>query len=237
MRPTLNLVFHRIVASESEIGSRFDVDRRLFHALLAETKKWISSQENIERVRVYFDDNHKSALIYGVGAVADVGFIGVAAVPVESIGRVGHCSLSELDQLRSAGFSVVPHGHTHVALATYKNDVLSETPSIGIYRNRPAGRDAVLTAPEVLFQLQQSRSAAPFQDVSEFVLPYGLYNDSTIDINRRHSVFCVLTGCDSYLDCGEPLRNRYLITGDRQLSSIKEDMQNLSPRSSQVNRS
>lgn len=229
MMCTLNLVFHRIVDAPRDIQSAFDVERGFLATLLSETRSWLGTQDVIRRVRVYFDDNHKSTLSCGITAVASVAFKGVCAVPVESIGQPGRCSEDDLAVLASCGFAVVPHGFSHVGLAIYDDKGAPRpTPPGGVYQNRPPGRDSVLTAEEVLFQLRESRTALRGCGDSEFVLPYGLYNDSTIAINREHHVFDFLTTCDPLLDFGQPLRPRYLVRGGTDVQSTMDSIRRLS---------
>lgn len=231
MTSTLNLVLHRIVESACDVESRYDVELSFIETLLRAISEWVSAERSVSNVRVYFDDNYESVATFGADIVAKFGFEGVAAVPVESIGQPGFCSADDLRELSSAGFRIVPHGYTHAALALYDGDLLMSTPPGGLYQCTPSGRDTILTSEEVHFQLRESRQSIPSRTgESEFVLPYGLYNEDTISINTRYGLFDFLTTCDPFLDSGEPLRPRYLVKAPYSVGATIDEIRRLECR-------
>lgn len=232
MKFNLNVVFHEIAESEKHINSRYTVGLMFFESLLTTLRRFLINQHRIQQIRLYFDDNHASCRHFAMAAVARTPFIGVAAVPVDSIGRSGYCSIEELRLLRQGGFEVLPHGFSHTALAIYENGILLTTANGGLYRKMPMGKEIALTEQEVLFQLTESkRSLKEFAPV-EFVLPYGLYNDKTIAINAVSDIYQRLATCDPFLDSGENLRPRILITNDITIDETMRLIRNLLPRPS-----
>lgn len=228
----LNLVFHKIVESESLVAEPYTVDISFFKSLLKWLRDFCDSQKLVQGVRIYFDDNHRSTICLAAPILCETPFRGINAVPVESIGVLSHCSYEELLTLNRSGFEIVPHGFSHSALAIFRGDSLQPTPLGGLYRNMPSGKECVLTEEEVRFQLIESRYALGGFEPTEFVLPYGLYNQQTVSINKRHQVYKRLATCDSFLDAGECLRPRLLVTSDRSMDSTARIIKILEPRPS-----
>ena len=224
----LNLAFHKIVSSESQIDSRYTVEERFFKSVIEALRSLASKQLQIRQICIFFDDNHSSCFHIAAPDVAGTPFKGAVAVPIESIGQQGFCSVEELRSLHQNGYDILPHGYSHAALATYVGNTLQGTPNGGLYRNMHGGKGTVLTEREVLFQLIESKKALQEFSPVDFVLPYGSYNEKTILINSAHGVYQRLVTCDPFLDADEILRPRLLITNeltvDQTMQSILTPM-------------
>src|SRR5262245_53056156 len=109
MTLAINLAFHRIVNSRKHIESDYDIDQAQLHDILAAIKS-LGRKNGVALVRAYFDDNDVSVLTTAQPVVAAVDCVGICAVPVESIGREGCCTLANLASLSGRGFGIVPHG-------------------------------------------------------------------------------------------------------------------------------
>ncbi len=205
---SINLAFHDIVRAPEELRTEYDVRLRSFTEIVDRCRRLGIAG----RVRLYFDDNHRSLYgnIVGEVDVSDFQEI-VAAVPLTSLGSDGRGTLADVEHARSAGVRIVPHGYSHVRLASYdsRGNLLS-TPLRGPYADsRAVGRP--LSENEVLFQLVESRGAFDQDGPAEFVLPYGCYNSTTLALNERLGLYDVLTTSDFEVDVGQELRPRLLV--------------------------
>jgi len=82
-------------------------------------------------------------------------------------------------------------------------------------------------------QLVESRKqleAIGIQKIDEFVLPYGLYNNQTLEINKKTAKYKYISTCDEYLDSGEQLKPRFLITSDISVKETINKIKRLQPR-------
>ena len=139
--------------------------------------------------------------------------------------------------LQVNGVNIVPHGVSHSALCIYSGDKLLGTRYGGIYQNTPYGKGGSLTENEVLSQLLESKKALEaigIKHIEEFVLPYGLYNREILEINRKMSIYKHLSTCDEYLDSGELLRPRFLITNDLSVELTIDRIMKLKPREGKI---
>ncbi len=113
---SINLAFHDIVRAPEELRTEYDVRLRSFTEIVDRCRRLGIAG----RVRLYFDDNHRSLYgnIVGEVDVSDFQEI-VAAVPLTSLGSDGRGTLADVEHARSAGVRIVPHGYSHVRLASY----------------------------------------------------------------------------------------------------------------------
>jgi hypothetical protein len=205
---SINLVFHDIVRASEQQQGNYDVRLGSFTEIVDRCRRLGIAG----RVRLYFDDNHRSLYDVVIGEVDVRGFQDVvAAVPVTSLDKDGRGTRADLEQARSTGVRVVPHGYSHVRLASYDSwGNLQPTPLGGPYADsRAAGRR--LSENEVLFQLIESREAFDQDGPAELVLPYGCYNRTTLALNERLGLYDVLATSDFEIDLGQQTRPRLLV--------------------------
>jgi len=221
---SINLVFHDIVRTCEEERGKYDVWLGSFVEIVDRCRRLGIAG----RVRLYFDDNHRSLYDVVIDKVDVRDFQEVvAAVPVTSLGGDGRGTRADVEQARSTGVRIVPHGYSHVRLASYDSrGNLLPTPLDGPYAaNRDSGRQ--LSENEVLFQLVESREAFDQEGPTELVLPYGCYNRTTLALNERLGLYDVLTTSDFEIDLGQQLRPRLLVTAvdtadDVEMRILKE---------------
>lgn len=217
----VNLTFHDIVPKDAPRG-RYDVSESSFWEIV----EWSLVIGLAPHIRIYFDDNYESFHSkilprLETGRFADV----IAAVPISSIGEPGRAGWDQLQDAELHGVRIVPHGFSHVRLASYSNGILLPTPLGGKYRNRPDELDGPLAENEVLYQLVEAHDVIPAQ---EFVLPYGCYNRATIECNARLGLYDWLATADFDFDRGQHLRPRLLV--ERGLDSPEELCQRILKR-------
>ena len=126
-------------------------------------------------------------------------------------------SPEDVKWIHEAGFSVYSHGVSHAALAIFNQKTLLNTPLLGIYQNRPYGKDAALEEAEVKYQLIESSNYIESMigiEPKSFVLPFGLYNEQTVFIAAAFSSYAKLYTCDKAFDTGQFLSPRLLVTQD-----------------------
>ena len=222
---SINLAFHDIVRTPEERRTAYDVSLGSFTEVVDRCRLLRIAG----RVRLYFDDNYRSLYDFMIGEVDVRDFQEiVAAVPFTSLGGDGRGTLADVEHARSAGVRVVPHGYSHVRLASYDSrGNLLPTPLRGPYADsRAVGRP--LSENEVLFQLVESRGAFDQDGPAELVLPYGCYNRTTLALNERLGLYDVLTTSDFEVDVGQELRPRLLVkatdTGDDIERRILEEV-------------
>lgn len=209
LNASINLVFHNIIeASLDTTESRYDATPESFARLVA----LCEDLDICQRTRLYFDDNHLAQFelftAVDLSAFQEV----VAAVPVTSIGQPGRATAADLDDARNRGVRVAPHGHSHVRLASYNaHGTCLPTPLGGAYAACRSGVRRRLTENQVLFQLVESREHFHQPGDTEFVLPYGCYNSTTLALNQRLGLYTHLTTTDFALDTRQELRPRLLI--------------------------
>lgn len=225
----LNICLHNIVDEASEVLTVYDLTRgQLAHLEVALDK--LRSKNVFSSYELFFDDGYESFinLARSYDFKIKKQFIH-AAVITERLGLDGYMSPEDIKWIYNAGFSVYAHGVSHSALAIFNQKALLSTPSLGIYRNRPYGKDAVLGEAEVRYQLIESSNylesllgAKP----SSFVLPYGLYNEQTVFIAATFSSYAKLYTCDKAYDAGQFLSPRLLVTQDN-IDNIENEVMNL----------
>lgn len=217
----LNLVAHDVIASEAERRSEFDLTIEVLKGLI----EWLAQLEIASSIRMYFDDNLRSQLdvINSLAGELSAFAAVVLAVPVTSIGMPGRGSDSDLSSFASlATTSVVPHGYSHVRLASYDAaGQLLPTSIGGPYADQST---EPLRENEVLFQFVESKEHSLFQSASEFVLPYGCYNQSTVALNDQFAIYETLSRAEFFceLDVGQELRPRFLLRGLNTLASLEK---------------
>jgi len=230
--PNLNICLHNIVANPSEIKNIYDLTTDQLEKVFSLCEQ-ACLDLSLDYVNYYFDDGYvsfKTQIAQKSWNIPRHRLI--VAVVTESIGSDSKLSDKDIRRLYNDGFGIVPHGVSHAALAVFdETDKLLGTPTdTSTYRNSIYGKSIALNSSEVLFQLTESRkqlkSVEPMVSFSEFVLPYGLYNEQTILIARQAEYERLLT-CHSGIDNGQFLAPRHLIT-QNNISTLESDLRNLS---------
>lgn len=205
----VNIVFHKILLARADVDERFSVERPAFDTIV----DWLRTTGLAAYTRIYFDDNHESS--HHTVASSDLTGLAeiVIAVPAATIGHPETGDLAALHRSQSSGVRIAAHGYEHVRLASYDSGgALLTTPAGGPYAPAsPTTTAAPLTENQVLYQLVQSAEALAAFAPSEFVLPYGCFNATTVALNERFGLFAHLATADFDLDVGQELRPRLLI--------------------------
>lgn len=215
----INLVFHDILIGPSP--DPFAIRTTYFDDLT----RWLIKTGLSRWIRLYFDDNLASFYKHVLPVLSVQQFGGVSlAIPVTSIDRPGYGSSRDLQRASESSIHLLPHGYSHVALASYSGNSPLPTPLGGLYRDRDAKRDSPPSENEVLFQLIESSESYPFQSSTEFVLPYGAYNATVVAINQRLGIYRTLARAECHLeiDAGQELRPRLLVDARRMAQGFED---------------
>lgn len=212
---TVNICLHNIVENSSLIKSIYDLT---FNQLKTLTDDLIALKNNnyISDYNIFFDDGYRSF----IEVSRKINF-GVSnnqihlAIITGQIGTAGKLNNNDLKEINRQGFSIESHSVSHASLALYLDGVLIDTPKNGLYRNMPYGKKYVLSEQEVLYQLKKSAedliNSLNLEQIS-FVLPYGLYNQTTVDIATKNTSYKRLYTCDVAFDKGQYLAPRLIVT-------------------------
>jgi hypothetical protein len=143
------------------------------------------------------------------------GYIIHAAIITGRIGQEGYLETDEIKKLHDIGVIIDSHGVSHSALAVFQGKTLLDTHPGGEYRDMPYGKENTLTIEEVKYQLAESKQLLEGiikNKVSNFVLPFGLYNKETIAIASYSTNYEKIYTCHEAYDTGQYLAPRLLIT-------------------------
>jgi Polysaccharide deacetylase len=211
----LNLVFHNIVEVESQIDNPYTVTQKKFIEITEEIQRLISERAvEFDDFSIYFDDGYASFkdLILSV-LKSELYTKTVLTIVCDDIGQPGFLNSKDLTNFKNLGIQISSHGISHSSLAMYQGDTLLPTLKGGMYSTALKGRSAQLCDMQVLYQLIESKKILEtlVGVIDEFVLPYGIYNERTILLNERFSVYTFIATCDEYLDSNERLKPRVLI--------------------------
>lgn len=221
MHRNLNICLHNIVEKQSDIRSIYD----LTVSQLLELNDRIASRcvDSYDSYTFYFDDGYKS-----FGDIVCNLNLGInkenirCAIIIDRIGTPGKLSLDEINALDAQGYGIDSHGMSHAALAVFENGKPLPTLSNGEYQNSSYGQGMALTEQEVLFQLIASKhtlESSLNKMINNFVLPFGLYNNQTIQIIAAKTNYRRILTCHSGIDRGQFLAPRLLVT-QNELSNI-----------------
>jgi len=213
----VNLVFHSIAPSSETIESVFAVTTDFFSVLIHSVEDAaLRGLAKFDNFRIYFDDGYESSLLtitkqaWLNPALCTIGII------TDKVGTDGYLNWKQIIELRHRGVNIASHGTSHAALAIYEGEILKSTPNGGLYQNSPIGRTKALAMEEVRYQYQESKKILEEKigAINEFIFPYGLYNKEAIKLNAEQAYYSTLSTCDSYLDQGDMIRPRFIITND-----------------------
>jgi peptidoglycan/xylan/chitin deacetylase (PgdA/CDA1 family) len=217
----LNLVLHRIADDREKSDDLYTTTTEQ----LRDLAEWLAMSGLMSHTRLYFDDNDSSFFERALPILENKGLHEIVlAVPVSSIGQPGRGSLEQLMEADGLGIRIAAHGMTHVPLASYEADELLSTPSGGKYEITEVPPNSPLTENQVLFQLVEAKEHLRRFSPSEFVLPFGCFNSTTVAINERHVLFEFLGTSDAGLDFGQVLRPRRLVTATTTPTTIEAEL-------------
>lgn len=217
----LNLVFHNIVSSPKDLKNIYTVTLDYYLDLLKKLDNAPATYNALfSQYHIYFDDGDASFNDLVFPKIVDFSKFTLAVV-TDDIGKKGYLTKDMLKKYDHNGIIISSHGVSHSSLAFYENGVLQKTPSDGLYINSEMGQKRSLSENEILYQLRESKIFLRNllrHDIDEFVLPYGIYNDSILNINETNHVYNFISTCDEYLDRGKKLRPRFLVNNTRSVS-------------------
>jgi hypothetical protein len=182
-----NLCFHDIADDPSVIYT-------LPMSYLLAVTEALRAQGIADRVTIYFDDGYVS-LVEAVRTLLACApeLELVAALTLSFLGQPGHIGWADIDPLYESGVRVAAHGREHLHM-----DQLDDS--------------EILRHSEILRQFVASRDALQAYRPDEFVFPFGSYNETVVEINKRHEFFPVLTTVEYGWDHGQSLRPRLMVT-------------------------
>ncbi len=217
----VNICLHNVVENEGELSSIYDITK----AQLLEVVATLTQARNkgvIGQYELFFDDGYQS--FWDICRSLDLGIehgrIHVAVI-TDLIGTPGRLNQHEIKKLFEEGFSIDSHGASHAALAIFINDRLEPTLEGGVYQNSPYGKNSSLSHEELRFQiLESSRALEKITGIPPkyFVLPFGLYNQQTLDALESEAIYEKVYSCDASFETQDFLVPRLLITQE----NIKE---------------
>ena len=215
----LNLVFHNIVKNKKDVNNDFCVTKDYYFELTQKIKNLIrENKTNFKQICFYFDDGYLSFKDLIFLSIKDNWLSYYLAIVTDWINKDNFLSEKDLIFLRDSGVNICSHGISHSSLAIYADDKLQATPRGGEYINIFKGKKKVLTQNEVVYQLKESKRILERilgQPVNEFVLPYGLYNNQTLQINGNNGLYKTISTCEEFLDNGKNLKPRFLVMNTR----------------------
>ncbi len=226
----LNLIFHNIVKSEKDINNKYTVTLDYYLQLLDQIEQLLKSHKTLfSSYHVYFDDGYISFhdIVYPKIKIFSKYTL---AIVTNSLNKEGFLTDKMLIDYDNKGISISSHGVSHSSLSFYEKGVLQSTRVNGKYGNTPRGQNKPLSENEVIFQFKESQKYLQTllnHKINEFVLPYGLYNNRTVSLNKAGNYYKYMSTCDEYLDSGQSLRPRFLIDHENTIEQTILKIQNL----------
>lgn len=228
MSRNLNICLHNVVENEDQIQSIYDITESQLIDMNTLLKTFQGNK--YDAYTFYFDDGYKS--FNDIVSKTDLGLTKErirCAIIVDEIDLPNRLTTQQIRTLSREGYGIDSHGTSHAALASFDEGRLLATALGGIYRNRPYGQEGCLTKQEVLFQLHESQQSLEDilgENVTDFVLPYGLYNSQTLEIIASKTTYKKILTCHAGIDTGRILAPRLLITQEN-INDIKNIINDL----------
>lgn len=229
----LNLIFHNIVKSEKDVNNKYTVILDYYLELLERIGRLVKDHKTLfSDYHIYFDDGHISFHNIVYPKIKDFSRYTLAVV-INELNKEDFLNNKLLLEYDKKEIIISSHGVSHSSLAFYENGVLQNTSTGGEYENTQRGQNKALSENEVVFQIKESQiylQKLLDHEIKEFVLPYGLYNNHTITLNKVGNYYKYLATCDEYLDSGQFLRPRFLINNERTIEETIQIISNLVKR-------
>lgn len=227
----LNLCLHNIISDGAKLSSPYELKVEQLRKVI-ETAEVGKVQGSYDDFVLYFDDSYESfsSTVVTLDFLSHIPKTNIrVAVIVEKLGRPGYMRQEDVVRMNAEGYRIGSHGYSHAALAVFDDGSLQDTPSEGQYKAVPYGQGEPLTVNEIRYQIIESKKfledliKAP---VEEFILPYGLYNKTVIDLIQKSGLYKKALTCHTALDLGDFLAPRHLVTQDN-LNTIGDTLFNL----------
>ena len=229
MNTYLNLVFHYLSDNPSD---DWTLTIEKYFSIINGIDKLIELKRiRFSKYRIYFDDGERSFFDNLYPLVKDRLSTITLGITTDFIGKSNYLKAEEIKFLKNKGVNIASHGVSHAAVAIYDHEDIVLLPTLegGSYKNLSAGKTKRLKENEVVFQYLESykKLISLVGEIDEFIFPYGLYNDRSLQINDRLKLYRYLTTCDSKLDSGSFLRPRYLINNSKPVTKILDEVSKL----------
>jgi hypothetical protein len=231
MNRKLNICLHNVVGNDTHINSIYDITRDQLLRLNDLLRQNIDKE--YDTYDLYFDDGYKS--FKDIVCFLDLGISHNhirCAVISDQVGDKNKLTESEIQDLSAEGYGIDSHGTSHAALAVFKDKKLLPTSTGGEYTNSAYGQDEQLSENQVLFQAIESKISLEkllHTPINNFVLPYGLYNEQTIQIITSKTNYRKILTCHPGIDTGQVLAPRLLITQEN-INDVESILKTLSDR-------
>lgn len=228
----LNIVFHDVVFATKNITNKYTVTIDYYLKLINILDQKIKNQETLfSNYHVYFDDGYISFnnLIYQT--IKDFSKFTLAIVTGD-INKDGFLTDSLIKIYDKKGITISSHGVSHASLGFFKNGILETTPTEGCFKNSPKGQNKTLSENEIFYQLKKSQSYLEKildHKIHEFVLPYGIYNKTLLQINKSNNLYQFISTCNEYLDNRGSLKPRFLINNEKSINQTINEILVLRP--------
>lgn len=229
MLHNLNVCLHNIVDTDKQIQSIYDITTQ--QLLNLNTLLKMLRGIRYESYTLYFDDGYKS--FNDIVSTIDFGLSKEnirCAIIVDQLDAPDKLTTEQVKGLGAAGHGIDSHGMSHASLASFRDGALLTTPKGGVYQNQPYGQNKVLAEEEILFQVRESQAVLGDilgRTITNFVLPYGLYNTQALEIIISKTRYTRILTCHTALDQGQILAPRLLITQEN-INQIKDILDKLS---------
>lgn len=196
----LNLVFHQILDDEHKRRSVYDTREEIAIELL-EAISGLLHGRGIA-LRVFLDDGYSRQFGFARVLQERLSLLAVIGIATNDVGAEGYLTWNQVEALSSRGQRIASHGVSHATLGKYDNDTVMETPTGGIYRNMPKGREALLSEAEVRYQVVESHRQLQQHRVTalDFIYPYGVYNRTIRSIVENSNLYATAHTCDVALE-------------------------------------
>lgn len=229
MNTYLNLVFHCL--SDNPSGDWTLTIEKYFSIINGIDKLLELKRVRFNKYRIYFDDGERSFFDMLYSKIKKNLSLITLGISTDFLGKPRYLKTEELIRLRRQGVNIVSHGVNHSALAIYNKEdkFLLKTPAGGDYVSSSPGKNLCLKEEQVKFQYIESyrKLVSLAGNVDEFIFPYGLYNEQSVEINRKLGLYRYLSTSDAALDNGQVLRPRYLIYNSKSVEEILKEITSL----------
>lgn len=228
----LNIVFHDIVSDTNNIKNEYTVAKSYYFKFINLLEKVIREQKTpFSNYHVYFDDGYISFNDYIYPKICDPSKYTLAIV-TNDINKNGFLTDNLIKKYDKKGITISSHGVSHASLGFYKKGTVMEIDRKGYYKNSSKGQNRQLCENEILYQFKKSQEYLEkllHHKIIEFVLPYGIYNNTILEINKKYGLYKNISTCDEYLDDNFYLKPRILISNKNDTNTTIRKILSLEP--------
>ncbi len=222
----INLVFHNI--TEADITqNRYELTRSSALKIIVKIQQITQKDPVISDALFYFDDGYNSFDKYIFPLITENEYSSYClAIISDFVDTPGYLTSEKLRKYSSVGINIASHGASHAALVIWdESEKMIKTTLGGVYRNTPLGKNFALSENEIRYQMIESKKILEEKigrSVTEFILPYGLYNDEVVKIAKEY--YKTVSTCDKELDTGLFLRPRLLVESSHSIESLIKEI-------------